>query len=284
MDILFPIFLFIFGTIIGSFLNVVILRYEPGKAFLGKQLLGHSHCPRCGRALRWYELLPVFSYVIQLGKCRGCGKSISFQYPIIEIMSGFIMMSAPFMGLSMWLTVLWIAALFILLAASVIDFRHYVIPDGATITLAAIGVAMTVLEHLGLTGQIAVVQGSFLGGYAYIFSFTQNVIIGHIAAAVALGSAFSLIILLSRGKSMGWGDAKLAAAVGLMLGWPDAILAIMIAFMIGAVAGISMMVLRMKKLKDALPFGPFIAVGVLMVVYFGYEIMVAYFRFLNLGV
>jgi leader peptidase (prepilin peptidase)/N-methyltransferase len=143
---------------------------------------------------------------------------------------------------------------------------------------------MTVLEHLGLTGQIAVVQGSFLGGYAYIFSFTQNVIIGHIAAAVALGSAFSLIILLSRGKSMGWGDAKLAAAVGLMLGWPDAILAIMIAFMIGAVAGVSMMALRMKKLKDALPFGPFIAVGVLMVVYFGYEIMVAYFRFLNLGV
>ena len=83
---------------------------------------------------------------------------------------------------------------------------------------------------------------------------------------------------------MGWGDAKLAAAVGLMLGWPDAILAIMMAFIIGAMAGVSLMVMRMKKMKDALPFGPFISIGVAMAVYFGYEIMVAYFRFLNLGV
>jgi leader peptidase (prepilin peptidase)/N-methyltransferase len=199
-------------------------------------------------------------------------------------MGGFIMMAAPFMGLSSWLTVLWVTALFVLLVASVIDFRHYVIPDGATMTLVVLGVLMTALEYLGLTGQISVIQGSFLGGYAYIFSFTQNVILGHVVAAAALGLIFSLIILLSRGKSMGWGDAKLAAAVGLMLGWPDAILAIMMAFIIGAMAGVSLMVMRMKKMKDALPFGPFISIGVAMAVYFGYEIMVAYFRFLNLGV
>lgn len=284
MDIISYFFLFVFGTIIGSFLNVVILRYEPGKAFLGKQLLGHSHCPKCGKALMWYELMPILSFLFQLGKCRGCGQKISFQYPIVEILGGIIMLSAPFLGFTWILSSLWAIALFILLAASVIDLRHYVIPDGATIALVVIGAAMTWLEHIGLTGQISVVQGSFLGGYAYIFSFTQNVLLGHIAAAIALGAAFSLIILISRGRSMGWGDAKLAAAVGLMLGWPDAIFAIMIAFIIGALAGVSLMVLKVKTMKDALPFGPFISVGVMMIVFFGFEIMVAYFRFLNLGI
>ena len=160
MEIFSYLFLFVFGTILGSFLNVVILRYVPGKAFLGGQLLGRSHCPKCGKSLKWYELFPVLSFVAQLGKCRGCGKRISFQYPIIELLGGFIMIAAYAMGFSWWLNFLWALALFILLAASVIDLKHYVIPDGATITLIVIGAAMTLIEHLGLTGQTSTIQGS----------------------------------------------------------------------------------------------------------------------------
>ncbi|MDD5098832.1 MAG: prepilin peptidase [Candidatus Colwellbacteria bacterium] len=283
MDIiLLPIFLFILGTIIGSFLNVVILRYEPGRPFMGAQLFGHSHCPKCGRALQWYELIPVVSYLIQLGRCRGCGKPISFQYPTVEILGGIIVASFPFFGLATLPSVLWISAILILLTVSFIDLRHLVIPDGANILLLIIGVALTVIDYLGISGSFSVIKGSFLGGYAYIFSFTENVLIAHIAAAILLGAIFSLIIILTKGKAMGWGDAKLAAIIGLMLGWPDAILALMIAFIVGAAAGISLMATGVKKMKDALPFGPFISVGVVTVIFFGYEIMSAYFKFLNL--
>ncbi|MDD4930986.1 MAG: prepilin peptidase [Candidatus Colwellbacteria bacterium] len=284
MDILSYTFLFLFGTIIGSFLNVVILRYEPGGRFLGRQLLGRSHCPKCGKTLKWYELIPIASFALQLGRCRGCGTPISSQYPIIEILGGFIVLTTSMIIAPGWLAAMWAAAFFILLAASVIDLKHYVIPDAATIMIALIGVGMTAVEHLGFTKELAVIPGSFLGGYAYIFSFTENIIIGHIAAALVLGGVFSAIILGTRGKAMGWGDAKLAAAIGLLLGWPDSILAIMLAFIIGAIIGISMMISKKKKMKDALPFGPFIAIGVALVFYFGYQIMVAYFKLLNIGI
>jgi leader peptidase (prepilin peptidase) / N-methyltransferase len=276
-------FLFFLGAALGSFLNVVILRYKPHGAVFGKQLGGRSGCVSCGKILHWYELIPIVSFFVQLGRCRGCGKPISAQYPIVELLSGTVMATLPMiMGLTTY-SFIWVAAIFVLITISFIDIRNYLIPDILTILLFIIGVVLTWFAATGKLISIALIPGTFLGGYAYVFSFTQNVWVGHFAAAAILGLFFSAIILLSKGRAMGWGDAKLATAIGMLLGWPDAICSIMIAFIIGAFAGGIFLAVEKKTLKDALPFGPFLAAGSIIVIYFGYDLMTLYFKFLNLG-
>ena len=278
------LFLFLFGITLGSFLNVLILRYELGGAVFGRQLKGRSSCPHCHKTLSWYELIPIVSFIIQLGKCRNCGEKISFQYPLVEIMAGIIVATIPqILGITP-LAFVWVAALLVLLVISFIDARHYVIPDVLTIIIALLGIAATAIIAIGDTPFLALIPGTFLGDYAFVFSFTNNPWLLRLSAAFVGGAFFSSIILLSRGKAMGWGDAKLIAAVGLLIGWPDILLVIMMAFIAGAIVGVTMLVGKKKRFKDALPFGPFIAFGVIMVVYFGYDIISLYFRFLHLGV
>ena len=276
--------LFLFGAVLGSFLNVLILRYELGGAVFGGQLKGRSRCPHCDKTLSWYELIPVVSFIVQLGKCRNCGKKISLQYPVVEIISGVIVATIPqILGFTP-LALIWATALLILLVISFIDVRHYVIPDALTIIIALLGVASATIIATGDAPLFTLIPGTFLGDYAFVFSFTDNPWLARLFAAFIGGAFFSSIILLSRGEAMGWGDAKLIAAVGILIGWPDALLVIMIAFITGAIIGVIMLAGKKKKFKDALPFGPFIAFGVMMVVYFGYDIISLYFRFLHLGV
>jgi leader peptidase (prepilin peptidase)/N-methyltransferase len=276
--------LFLSGTILGSFLNVVIFRYKPGGTILGKHLGGRSKCPDCKRTLNWYELVPILSFALQLGKCRGCKKSISWRYPIVEILSGIIVATVILMsGISVQ-SLIWIIVLFLLLLISFIDIRHYIIPDGLNIAIALLGVIFTAMVAFGKIGGQSLVPGTFIGSYAYIFSFTNNPWIAHLVASLTGGAFFSLIILLSRGKAMGWGDAKLALAVGLLIGWPDAILVIMISFILGALFGMVSIISNKKGLKDAIPFGPFIALATAIVFYFGQNILSLYFDFLNLAV
>ena len=278
------LFLFLFGITLGSFLNVLILRYELGGAVFGRQLKGRSICHHCHKTLSWYELIPIVSFVIQLGKCRSCGEKILFQYPVVEIMAGIIVATIPqILGFTP-LAFVWVVALLVLLVISFIDARHYVIPDVLTAIIALLGIAATAIIAIGDAPFLALIPGTFLGDYAFVFSFTNNPWLLRLTAAFVGGAFFSSIILLSRGKAMGWGDAKLIAAVGLLIGWPDILLVIMIAFIAGAIVGVTMLVGKKKRFKDALPFGPFIAFGVIMVVYFGYDIISLYFRFLHLGV
>jgi len=278
------LFLFLFGAILGSFLNVIILRYEPGGAVFGQHLKGRSRCPHCNKRLSWYELIPIISFIIQLGKCRECGQKISLQYPVVEIMAGVIVATIPqILGFTP-LALIWATALLVLLVISFIDGRHYVIPDALTIIIAFLGVVVTAIIMTGDVSRFTLVPGTFLGDYALVFSFIDNPWLARLFASFVGGAFFSSIILLSRGKAMGWGDAKFVAAIGLLMGWPDTLIAIMIAFIIGAIAGTLMLLGKKKKFKDILPFGPFITLGVIMVVYFGHDIMSLYFRFLYLGV
>jgi len=277
-------FLFLFGVILGSFLNVLILRYELGGAVFGRQLKGRSRCSHCNKMLSWYELIPIVSFIIQLGKCRNCREKISLQYPVVEIIAGVIMVTIPQIFGFTPLALIWATALLILLVISFIDIRHYVIPDVLTIIIALLGIVATTIITTNNVPIFTLIPGTFLGDYAFVFSFTNNPWFARFFAAFAGGVFFSSIILLSHGKAMGWGDAKLIAAVGILIGWPDALLVMMIAFMVGAIIGITMLIGKKKKFKDALPFGPFIAFGVMMVVYFGHDIISLYFRFLHLGV
>ncbi|MFA5053132.1 MAG: prepilin peptidase [Parcubacteria group bacterium] len=281
--ILSVLFLFCLGTIIGSFLNVLILRYRPGGAVFGRHLGGRSACPKCGKILHWYELIPIASFIVQLGRCRGCKKGIAFQYPLVEILSGTILATVPFiLGMTPH-AFIWAAALLLLLAAAIIDARNYVIPDALTIVIALLGVTSTAMVALGKIAHISLTPGTFLGSYSYMFGLTQNIWINHLVAALAAGAFFSVVALISKGRAMGWGDVKLAAAAGILIGWPDIIMTIMFAFIIGAIYGLVMLITKKKKLRDALPFGPFIVIGTMTVFYFGEYLVSLYFKFLNLG-
>ncbi len=272
-------FLFVFGLAIGSFLNVVSLRYQPGqKLFDFKVIDGRSRCPHCQKQLNWYELIPVLSFIFQKGRCRSCHQKISFQYPFVEILSGLIFVFVPhnlnnffffsehsdvfgFFGSLLWIIIF---ELFLLLA--IIDFRHYIIPDSINLFLLILGVVITIFKNQ-----------TFLGYYSNLFLFTENVWLNHLLGFIFAVIVFSLTIFISKGKGMGFGDLKLAAALGLIFGWPDILMILFLSFLIGGLAGIILIILKKKKMKDGLPFGPFLVTAAALTFFFGFQIINGYF-------
>ncbi|MEI8130490.1 MAG: prepilin peptidase [bacterium] len=253
MNTALMIIFFLFGTIIGSFLNVVILRYRSGRT-----LQGRSMCFSCGKTLTWFELVPIGSFLTQKGKCAGCGTRISWQYPVVEAITGFLFV-ALYVRFEYLLTQipLLFAILFayyafifcLLLVMSVYDLKHKILPDGMTMLFASV---------------------TFIG----MFLLKGDALILHIpngwdcVAGLLLPAPFSLLWLASKGKWMGLGDAKLMIGIGFMLGLSTGTAAILLSFWVGA--GISLLVLlglvlftkqNKVSLKTAIPFGPFLAFG-----------------------
>lgn len=287
------ILLFIFGLAIGSFLNVVSLRYQDGKS-LFSDIYGRSHCMHCGTTLKWYELIPLFSFIFQGGKCRTCHAPLSWQYPIVELLAGLIFVLVPYRLIAFYSIssippylpiFIWVIAFLTLLLMSAIDFKQQIIPDSLTIFVALLGVAMffvhASLGDFGLANGM--IGGSFLGSYALIL-FVGNSLLVNTLLGLAFGLLFiGLIYAVSLGRGIGFGDVKLAAALGILLGWPDIALALIIAFIIGAIVGGVLMFMHRKGRRDAVPFGPFIAIGVTLVFFFGYNILNGYFRLFGLN-
>ncbi|MDP3991569.1 MAG: prepilin peptidase [Candidatus Colwellbacteria bacterium] len=268
--------LFILGTLIGSYLNVVSLRFSREEGFRASRK-GRSHCPHCDKTLKWYELIPLLSFLIQRGKCRSCPWRISLQYPIVELLAGLSLVLTPWqLGWSP-LTILWILAflLFILIAA--IDLRLGIIPDKLNILVAVLGLLVALLVYFG-----SGLDTSFLGSYALLFQLGEGSFWVHRLAGAMFGLVFfGGIYLFTRGKAMGLGDVKLAGAIGFLLGWPDIALALVLAFFVGSIFAIPLLLMKRKTLKDALPFGPFIVAGVTLVFFFGYHIINGYFYLFN---
>jgi len=288
------IFLFFLGAAIGSFFNVVSFRYKAGARLFNPKIIGgRSHCPHCHTTLSWYELIPVISFLIQLGKCRHCKKRISSQYPIIEILSGLTFVIIPiyfynhfkifqlFLGgmpfnwyyffLGIWILT---ALIFILLSA--IDFRLKIIPDSLVLSLVFLGLVLIIVKNF--YKLFGVFEDSFLGSYAMMFGLRDNIWINYVAASLFGVLFFGLIVFLSRGRAMGMGDLKLAGAIGLLLGWPDTAMAIFLAFILGSLVGIFLIIVGKKSLKSALPFGPYLAIGVFLTMFFGQAILGGYFK------
>lgn len=244
---MFAIIFFIFGTIIGSFLNVLIYRLPQGKSVIYPP----SGCPQCGHTLRWHELVPLASFCLQQGKCRHCGGRISWQYPLVELSTGLIYLflyTHYALTLSL-LTAMPFAAL--LICITVIDFQHQIIPDGVNMAGAIIGMlALTISDVSAMSG----LGGACLGG------------------AVML-----LIAIVSRG-GMGGGDIKMMAWLGLLLGWERTLLALFLSFIIGGLGSLLLMLAGIKKRKDFIPFGPFLAVGGFTAYVFGNEILTWYLK------
>ena len=255
-------FIFILGLIAGSFVGVIIHRLPKGEQFIS----GRSRCPDCGHALQWHDLVPVFSFLVLLGRCRYCRNKISWSYPAIELCSGIIVAVSflfllPF-GLAYWL--FWVFILELLLILAFIDLRHFILVDSV---MAVILAAFAGYEILG--GRVA--------GADQIFSF------GNIAGAIFWFIVFLLIWTLSDGKGIGLGDAKLAGLVGLIFGFWNSVFILYLAVIIGVAAGLIIILSRRGSLKTKLPFGAFISFSVIFFTFFGRDFserMVEFFKYL----
>ncbi|MFZ2226854.1 MAG: prepilin peptidase [Candidatus Moraniibacteriota bacterium] len=262
---MFIIFL-ILGLIIGSFLNVVVYRIN-----LAETLLGRSHCPKCQKTIRWYDNVPVLSFVLLKFRCRDCGEKISWLYPVVELLTGivFALLGAKFFVLTDSAT--WLITSYYLISAAalivilVYDFLYLEIP-GIVLWL---GVGFAVFCNLVLDGQGTQVLGNLSDSATYS---------GTLAAMVAF-IFFFLLSFLSKEKLLGMGDAYLVIFLGLILGWPKILLGLFLAFAIGAIYGIILIALKKKKLKSQVPFAPFLAIGTIIAMLYGTAIIAWYLKF-----
>jgi len=232
---------FVFGLIIGSFLNAVIYRLEKKESALH----GRSYCPHCQHQLSWQDLIPIVSFFMLRGKCRYCSQSISWQYPLVEICTAiiFLIIFNQFIlfGIFHVLYLLVIASALIVLF--VYDLKHYILPD--SIVLPAIGIVLgyRALEIMGLGVE------------------NLSSLLGTLLAGVLASAFFLMIFLVSRGRAMGFGDVKLALLMGFLLGIPGIIAALYVAFILGGLIGVFLIITKRRKLRSAIPFGPFLIIG-----------------------
>lgn len=268
MIYLFDAFFFALGTIIGSFLNVVILRHNTGESSMD----GRSHCFCCGKLLEWYDLIPVLSFFFLRGKCRNCKSKISYQYPLVEFITGLVFLTVflkiqrlmDWQSIDMLIGTIYAFIVFsLLIVISVYDIRHQIIPDKFAYTLAGLTV-LPVLYKL-----FSVVDLSQLSSVYRWQGF---------AAGLVMFLFFAFFWLVSGGKWMGLGDAKLGLGIGWFLGLSKALLALVFSFWLGAVVGLTLIVLERRKYKisSAIPFGPFLALGALLAFFFGDMILKDY--------
>lgn len=290
---------------------MVSLRYRPTDKILDLKIIsGRSHCVNCGKTLAWYELIPILSFIVQKGRCRSCGKRLFWQYPLVEILSGIIFVAVPwhfnnfqflisnFQSISnfqLLIAAIWVLIFLLFLLLSIIDFRHYIIPDSINLSLAILGIVLIIFNFQFLiSNQFSIsnfqLSNSFLGHYSSLFNFWSlsiinnqwSVVVSHLAATLFGMLFFWLIIFLSKGKAMGWGDFKLVGALGLIFGWPDVIMVLISSFLVGGIFCAVLLIKGRKKMKDAVPFGPFLVIGSGLTFFFGYQIIDAYFKLFNL--
>lgn len=249
---LIPGFAFVFGACIGSFLNVCISRLPASESVLHPG----SKCPVCQEQIRFYDNIPLISYLWLFGKCRRCGDPISLRYPVIEALTGAMAVCILYrFGLTddALIYFFFVAALIVVIY---IDLDHQIIPDVISLPGIPAGFLATFfLEHL-----------------TYIDSLIGILVGGGILFAVASGYYF-----LTGKEGMGGGDIKLLAMIGAFTGWQGVCFTIFVASVTGTIAGVLLMIFTRKDLKHALPFGPFLSIGAVAYLFFGERLIAFYF-------
>lgn len=247
MTILFYIIIFLYGIVIGSFLNVCIYRI-PKKEDIVKV---RSHCMACGYKLEWYDLVPLFSYLFLGGRCRKCKAKLSVQYPLVEAANGLLYVVIVLVNGANVDSLLYCLLASALIVLSVIDFRTYEIPLGINIFILTLGLVRVITDY----------------------SNWLNYLIGLISVSAFL----AVIYYASKGRGIGGGDVKLMAACGLVLGWK----LIILAFVIGCILGAVIHVARMKISGEShvLAMGPYLSMGVFIAALWGNRILDWYFGF-----
>ncbi len=248
--VLLYIIIFLYGIVIGSFLNVCIYRIPKQENIVKIR----SHCMNCGYQLKWYDLVPLFSYLCLRGRCRSCKQKISVQYPIVELLNGalYCIVFAVY-GISVE------ALLYALLASalitlSVIDFRTYEIPVGINIFILALGLIRIATDFTHWS--------DYAVGFLLVSGFLY------------------LVHLVTRGRGIGGGDIKLMAVSGLLLGWKQ----ILLAFVMGCIIGSVIHIARMKISGQGhmLAFGPYLSIGILISALAGDQMIAWYLSYIGL--
>ena len=237
---------FLLGLTVGSFLNVCIYRIPLKKSIS----FPPSSCTNCGKKLSPFELIPVLSYMLLRGRCRGCGAGISIKYPVVELLTGFLFV---------WVfNILGVAPVFlkyavlvcILVVVSFIDLEHQIIPDEIVVFSLIVGIILNIISR-----DVSLLSSA----------------IGFFAASGIL----LLLAIITKG-GMGGGDIKLMAAVGLFIGTGPVLLGLFLSFIIGGIISFLLILFKLKGRKDYIPFGPFLSLGSLISALFYNEIIYWY--------
>jgi leader peptidase (prepilin peptidase)/N-methyltransferase len=252
MGIFLYIFLAFVGAAIGSFLNVLICRMPEGLSIVSPP----SHCPKCEHAVRFYDNIPVVSYIILKGRCRDCHEKISPRYPLVEVLTAVMSV------LLFWKFGLSLQYLFVfvfccsLIVITFIDLDHQIIPD--VITLPGIPIFSLIAVFFMGVPWLEVVLGVLIGGGCLY--------------VVAVGYE-----LITQKEGMGGGDIKLLAMLGGFLGWKSIVFIVFVSSLLGALVGVAMMIARGKDMKYAVPFGPFLSMAAVAYLFVGQEVMMLFF-------
>lgn len=262
MTVLILCFVVLFGLCVGSFLNVVIYRVPLEKSLIKPR---RSCCPHCTHPIAWYDNIPLISFFLLRGKCRHCKKNISFQYVIVEILSG-ILSVATFLYFQNWFLYLLWFLLFIapLLAVIFIDLAHRIIPDSISLPGIGAGILVHYLSTSPLFGRQALVD-SVLG--------------------IVVGGGFLFVVAwgyekLKKKEGLGGGDVKLAAMLGAFFGWQPVLMILLVSSVLGTVIGLFVVFFK-KNWQFAIPFGPFLVAAAYLQLFFGSSILNWYLSLLH---
>ena len=273
----FALFAGILGLLVGSFLNVVIHRLprmmerdwhaqcaelngkplKPAPAY--NLLVPRSACPHCGHAISALENIPVLSYLFLRGKCKGCGAAISPRYPIVEAISGILCAYAAWHFGFGWAGLAAIVFVWALIALTFIDFDTQLLPDDITLPLLWLGLLLNLNE---------------------VFTSLPNAVIGATAGYLVLWSVYWLFKLATGKEGMGYGDFKLLATIGAWLGWTMLPLVILLSSLVGAVVGVILIVFAKHGRHIPIPFGPYLAGGGLIALFWGQTLTQSYLQLL----
>jgi len=251
MYLFFSLIVFVFGLMVGSFLNCLIYRLEKEESFLK----GRSYCPNCKHVLSWQDLIPVLSFFALQRKCRYCQKPISWQYPLVEILTGsiFLLIFNQFSIFSLLTVIYYLIISSFLIVIFVYDLKYSLIPD------------IIIYPAIILSFLFRLLEVREIGNFQLLTS--------PLFSAFSASLFFGAIVLVSKGRWMGSGDIGLAFLMGLILGWPNILVALMLAFFIGAIIGTGLIIFRGKTLKSEIPFGPFLVVGTYVAIFWGQNVV-----------
>ncbi len=244
--------IFLFGACIGSFLNVCIYRLPLNRSIVTPR----SACPSCGTLVRFYDNIPILSYLLLMGRCRHCRASIGLRYPLVEGLTGLCALAVYVRFGPNAQALINFAFIAVLILITYIDLDHRIIPNHITLP----GIPLFFLASLALPGIT-----------------WKETLLGIIAGGGCLWIVAQTYWLLTKREGMGGGDIKLLAMIGALLGWKGVLFTIYIASAVGAFSGLLIMVIRKMDMKLAIPFGPFLAVGALLYVFFGETLTNWYF-------
>ncbi|MCJ7804855.1 prepilin peptidase [Patescibacteria group bacterium] len=236
--------IFIFGLLLGSFLNCLVYRLNEAKNW-SQFFFGRSYCPKCKKKLAWFDNIPLLSFLFLKGKCRWCHSPISWRYPLVELATGILSVMVYYFSANSVANLIFnLIMIYALIGIFLSDLLYRTIPD--QIVYPAIVIALLWL----------IVNNQW-----------QSVLSG-------LGAAlfFLLLVLLTRWQGMGLGDVKLAGLMGLILGFPKIIVALYLAFLTGALVGVILVLTKRKRLKSEISFGPFLAISTFMALFWGEKI------------